>query len=95
VVPFECKASWQSALSRAKVASEVPGLYHFTGSFEQLMKPRVAIRARHKAIPSFFIFFPHPSREEEEEIVMIFSQVFNQKGESMTKSLKGIIDQAM
>jgi len=84
VVPVESKASSQSALSRVKVACDVPGLYHFTGAVEQLMAKRIVSRLKLKAILGLFIFYLRKGKRRR--IVMTLSQVFNQAELFMKKS---------
>jgi hypothetical protein len=82
-------ASSQSALSRVKVACEVPDLYHFTGAVEQLTAVRIIIRHRIKPILRFFILL-YLMRGTRKRIVMTLSLVFNQAELFMKKSGEGI-----
>jgi hypothetical protein len=77
VVPVESTDSSHSALSRVKVACEVPDLYHFTGAVEQLMVAKIVIRHRIKPILSFFILLCLV-KGKRRRIVLTLSQVFNQ-----------------
>jgi hypothetical protein len=56
-VPVERMLASQSALSREKVAWEVPGLYHFTGAVEHVAAEKQIIRQHRKLILQFFIIF--------------------------------------